>query len=94
MEVEASDRANTLVRYKTNKKELDSKVDQLDVMGPRQADTKDSTSIQLRYCMVRYSVHAGRLLTHTRWACKAFRVDPAQHESLWHRTSYSTTNKY
>ena len=33
-EMEASDRANTLERYKTNKKELDSKVDQLDVMGP------------------------------------------------------------
>ena len=63
-------------------------------MGPWQADTKNSTSIQLRYCMVRYRVHAGRLLTHTRWACKAFRVDPAQHESLWHRTSFSTTNKY
>ena len=33
-EVEATDRANTLERYKTNKKELDSEVDQLDVMGP------------------------------------------------------------
>ncbi len=33
--------------------------------------------------------------SHTRRAaCEAFRADQTQHESLWHRTSASTTNKY